>query len=336
MSDTNPDNIPMRRDLMRAEAAFKTAVLRIAEFEQPEGEGWALFNIPGNPTRPEDFLTTGIEACDETGRFDNDEDAYRFVLVAESEMHSMALEIHGLADIIRFSLWGDTSRRTPPDQNISTLPGKSMETMPCNAERAFAEMAIEEDDLIGDWIAEARVHAEDMPAIIQRDYLLQACTKLENNAVILARVNTLYDSIAHGDEDHRGWLKEAINNHMAGEDVPTPRGKGGKVYSGADAPIRPSNILSGPTPDLPPIMIICEEMDEAELEDLDDEDVDEVEVYYLRVKQEDGKIARIDFPDTMDPVTSIEEAVTAAMTLGYSPTHYISNGYGPWLISKMG
>ncbi len=336
MSDTNPANGAMRANLMRAQAAFNNACLRIAEFEQPEGEGWALFNIPNNPTRPEDFLTTGIEACDEAGRFDNDEDAYQFVLAAESKMHALALQIQGMADIIRFSLWGDTSRRTPPNQDIASLPPKSTNTMPSSAERAFVEMAVEEDDLIGEWIAEARVHAEDMPAVIQRDYLLQACTKLEKNAVILARVNTLYDAIAHGDEDHRGWLKEAIQAHMAGEDVPAPRGKGGKVYTGADAPIKPSIAHAGPTPDLPPIMIIVEEVPEDELEHLDDEDADDIDVHYLRVRQPDGKIARIDFPDSIGPVTSIEAAVTAAMNLGYSPTHYISHGYGPWLISKMG
>lgn len=37
------------------------------------------------------------------------------------------------------------------------------------------------------------------------------------------RQETLFDAIAHGDEVHRAWLKEAIDNHFAGRPVPQPR-----------------------------------------------------------------------------------------------------------------
>lgn len=33
------------------------------------------------------------------------------------------------------------------------------------------------------------------------------------------RVDTLFEAIAHGDEPHRTWLKEAIRNHLAGKPV---------------------------------------------------------------------------------------------------------------------
>jgi hypothetical protein len=36
----------------------------------------------------------------------------------------------------------------------------------------------------------------------------------------------LFDAIAHGDDEHRAWLKEAITAHFAGEPVPPPRGRG--------------------------------------------------------------------------------------------------------------
>lgn len=42
------------------------------------------------------------------------------------------------------------------------------------------------------------------------------------------RIDTLFEAIAHGDEDHRAWLKEAITAHFAGGPVPEPRGKGNK------------------------------------------------------------------------------------------------------------
>lgn len=35
--------------------------------------------------------------------------------------------------------------------------------------------------------------------------------------------NTLFDAIAHGDEEHREWLKEAIDCHFAGKPVPPVR-----------------------------------------------------------------------------------------------------------------
>lgn len=39
-------------------------------------------------------------------------------------------------------------------------------------------------------------------------------------------VDTLFDAVAHGDQEHRDWLKEAIDNHFKGLPVPPPRGKG--------------------------------------------------------------------------------------------------------------
>jgi hypothetical protein len=35
----------------------------------------------------------------------------------------------------------------------------------------------------------------------------------------LARCETLFDAIAHGDEKHREWLKQAIADHFAGKPV---------------------------------------------------------------------------------------------------------------------
>lgn len=40
---------------------------------------------------------------------------------------------------------------------------------------------------------------------------------------ISERVNSLFDAIAHGDEEHRQWLKEAIALHFEGKPVPAPR-----------------------------------------------------------------------------------------------------------------
>ncbi|MBY8333158.1 hypothetical protein [Qipengyuania pacifica] len=42
------------------------------------------------------------------------------------------------------------------------------------------------------------------------------------------RTESLWDAIKHGDDEHRAWLKEAINAHLAGEAVPETRGKGRK------------------------------------------------------------------------------------------------------------
>lgn len=41
-------------------------------------------------------------------------------------------------------------------------------------------------------------------------------------------ISTLWDATKHGDEDHRQWLKDAINAHFVGEPVPEPYGKGNK------------------------------------------------------------------------------------------------------------
>lgn len=36
------------------------------------------------------------------------------------------------------------------------------------------------------------------------------------------RVESLFEAIAHGDEKHRAWLKQAIEDHMAGRPVVRP------------------------------------------------------------------------------------------------------------------
>lgn len=42
-------------------------------------------------------------------------------------------------------------------------------------------------------------------------------------------IDSLYEAIAHGDSDHREWLREAIDNHFKGLPVPPPRGGGLQV-----------------------------------------------------------------------------------------------------------
>lgn len=42
------------------------------------------------------------------------------------------------------------------------------------------------------------------------------------------RIETLFDAIAHGDEEHRAWLKEAIDCHILAKPIPPVRGKGNK------------------------------------------------------------------------------------------------------------
>ncbi len=40
------------------------------------------------------------------------------------------------------------------------------------------------------------------------------------------RIDCLFDAIAHGDQEHRDWLKKAIDDHFAGRDIAPPVGKG--------------------------------------------------------------------------------------------------------------
>lgn len=42
------------------------------------------------------------------------------------------------------------------------------------------------------------------------------------------REGSLFNAIKHGDEEHRQWLKTAIDAHFAGDRVPPPTGKGNK------------------------------------------------------------------------------------------------------------
>lgn len=56
--------------------------------------------------------------------------------------------------------------------------------------------------------------------------LIQSLTT--ENSALREQVGSLFNAIAHGDEDHRAWLKEAIDAHFTGEAVPPCQGKGRK------------------------------------------------------------------------------------------------------------
>ena len=65
---------------------------------------------------------------------------------------------------------------------------------------------------------EARRQTQEM--IIERDHLLDELTEARLKA------EALFHAIAHGDDDHRQWLKDAIDNHFVGKPVPVPLGSG--------------------------------------------------------------------------------------------------------------
>lgn len=64
-----------------------------------------------------------------------------------------------------------------------------------------------------------RVRAEHSDAIREAAALIEQ---------LQASRDTLFEAIKHGDDDHRAWLKEAIDAHFAGATVPAPRGAGRK------------------------------------------------------------------------------------------------------------
>lgn len=79
-----------------------------------------------------------------------------------------------------------------------------------------------------------------------RDVALERATKL------VTKVETLFDAIKHGDEDHQGWLKEAIRCHF--NDLPMPEYVVGKPKVSEPAPDvyqinRMTVDLSGNTPE---------------------------------------------------------------------------------------
>lgn len=47
--------------------------------------------------------------------------------------------------------------------------------------------------------------------------------RLEDLTTLQIRVGTLFAAIAHGDDKHRAWLKQAIEDHFAGRPVQRPQ-----------------------------------------------------------------------------------------------------------------
>jgi len=56
---------------------------------------------------------------------------------------------------------------------------------------------------------------------------------------MLNKIETLFDAIKHGDEDHQGWLKEAIDAHFNGRPLP-------EYVAGKSKKEVKSNIKDGP------------------------------------------------------------------------------------------
>lgn len=56
----------------------------------------------------------------------------------------------------------------------------------------------------------------------------QAMANGQAASSLRARVSSLFSAIQHGDDEHRAWLKEAIEKHFAGVAVPPVRGSGTK------------------------------------------------------------------------------------------------------------
>ena len=46
--------------------------------------------------------------------------------------------------------------------------------------------------------------------------------------IIRIATESLFQAISHGDEEHRSWLKDAIEAHFAGHPTPAVRGSGNK------------------------------------------------------------------------------------------------------------
>lgn len=53
-----------------------------------------------------------------------------------------------------------------------------------------------------------------------------ACSVSHALLAVAERVKTLFDAIAHGDDDHKRWLKQAIEDHFDGRAVERPVGSG--------------------------------------------------------------------------------------------------------------
>jgi hypothetical protein len=66
-------------------------------------------------------------------------------------------------------------------------------------------------------------------------------------ASIKHKIETLFDAIKHGDEDHQGWLKEAIHCHFNG--LPMPEYVAGKPK--VTDPVPDVYLINRMTVDLP-------------------------------------------------------------------------------------
>lgn len=52
---------------------------------------------------------------------------------------------------------------------------------------------------------------------IERDQTISLARQL---AYLKFKIDTLFDAIRHGDQKHREWLKEAIQCHFNGKELP--------------------------------------------------------------------------------------------------------------------
>jgi len=71
--------------------------------------------------------------------------------------------------------------------------------------------------------AAGKLSMAEKDALTARLRLSETEKVIDQLGVTVERVATLFDAIAHGDADHRSWLKGAIAAHFAGDPVPAPK-----------------------------------------------------------------------------------------------------------------
>lgn len=72
-----------------------------------------------------------------------------------------------------------------------------------------------------------------------------------------SKESTLFDAIAHGDEAHRAWLKQAIDDHFAGRPVQPMRGLGRRESIATQVVQNVCELPDYNSPDDQPDLVMC-------------------------------------------------------------------------------
>lgn len=149
------------------------------------------------------------------------DDSFAGWYVSTYKGHRKAWQQHGKIEFLPKGGW---SKAVPPFEQIDSKLDTILGLVPSDMRQHSLGVVDCVKRLRADW-----------ERLLQENHLMRhghkeadALACLSDIAALRAKIDSLFSAVAHGDDEHRNWLRQAIDDHFAGREVAAVVGKGSK------------------------------------------------------------------------------------------------------------